>query len=105
MEQNIQPNKFWVKVFRTRQDIVVAICDKEILGKEFEFKGVKVKISEKFYGGKLVDENIALKLIQKGTIVNLFGKKIVELALKNHFIKKEHTILIDGHPHAQIIKL
>ena len=105
MGQNILPNKFWVKVFRTKQDIVVAICDEEILGREFKFKEVKVKVNEKFYGGKLVDERIALWLIQKGTIINLFGNKIVELALKNHFIKKENTILIDGQLHAQIIKL
>ena len=43
--------------------------------------------------------------MKKATIVNLLGKRIVELALRNGFIEKKNIILFDGHPHAQIIKL
>jgi hypothetical protein len=96
---------FWCKIFQTKYDLVLALCDKELLGKILKKSSLRIKISEKFYGGKLVDENIALKLMKKATIGNLIGKKIVALAEKNGFITKENIILINGIPHAQFVKI
>jgi hypothetical protein len=98
---------FWCNVFLDKKDIVVVICDEELLGKKLRMKEKKItiEISKKFYGGKLIDEETALKLLDKATIGNLMGKNIVELASKNGFIVKENVILIDGVPHAQFVKL
>ena len=98
---------FWCNIFHDKKDLVVVVCDEELLGKKLKFKekGITIEVSEKFYGGKLVDESVVLKLLQKATIANLMGKKIVELASKNGFIAEENIILIDGVPHAQFIKL
>jgi hypothetical protein len=95
---------FWSKVFQTKYDLVVAICDEEIIDKEID-KKLKIKVSKNFYGGKLIDEEVALKLMKKATIGNLIGKKIVELAEKNGFITRENIILINGISHAQFIKI
>lgn len=95
---------FWSKVYPTKHDLVVAICDEELLDKQIG-KKIKIKISKEFYGGKLIDDNIALKLMEKASIGNLIGKKIVELAEKNGFIIKENIIVIDGIPHAQFVKI
>jgi|YelNatPaOPRAMG01_1025707.scaffolds.fasta_scaffold10145_4 hypothetical protein len=98
---------FWCNVFTDKKDIVVVICDEELLGKKLKMKekNITIEISEKFYRGKLIDENTAKKLLDKATIGNLMGKNIVELASKNGFIVKENVILIDGVPHAQFVKL
>jgi hypothetical protein len=93
---------FWSKVFQTKYELVVAICDEELLDKKIG-KKFKIKISKEFYGEKLIDENVALKLMKKATIGNLIGKNIVELAEKNGFIIKEN--IIDGIPHAQFVKI
>jgi hypothetical protein len=95
---------FWSKVFQTKYELVVAICDEELLDKKIG-KKFKIKISKEFYGEKLIDENVALKLMKKATIGNLIGKNIVELAEKNGFIIKENIIVIDGIPHAQFVKI
>jgi len=89
-EAQLDEKKFWCKVFQTKFDILVAICDKEILGKRMKFKELKIKIDENFYKGVEINEKVALNLIKKATIVNLFGKNIIK---------------IEGYPHAQIIKL
>ena len=104
-EAQLDEKKFWCKVFQTKFDILVAICDKEILGKRMKFKELKIKIDENFYKGVEINEKVALNLIKKATIVNLFGKNIVNLALGKGFIKKDNIIKIEGYPHAQIIKL
>lgn len=96
---------FWVKVFRTRQDMVVAVCDENLLDKELNHEKMKVKVSKQFYGGKLISENVAVKILQRATIGNLFGNEIVEVADRNGFIMKENAILIDGVPHAQFVKI
>jgi hypothetical protein len=98
---------FWCNVFTDKKDVVVVICDEDLLGKKLKMreKRITIEISEKFYRGKLIDEEKAIKLLNKATIGNLMGKNIVELASKNGFIVKENVILIDGVPHAQFVKL
>ncbi|MEM5879545.1 MAG: DUF424 family protein [Candidatus Aenigmatarchaeota archaeon] len=98
---------FWCNVFTDKKDILVVICDEELLGKKLKMKEEKmtVEISKKFYGGKLIDENTAIKILEKATIGNLMGKNIIELASTNGFIAKENVILINGVPHAQFVKL
>lgn len=96
---------FWTKVFKTKQDLVVAMCDQNLLDKELQHQNGKVKISKDFYGGKLISEHVAIRLLEKATIGNLFGKDIVDIADRNGFIIKENSILIDGIPHAQFVKI
>lgn len=98
---------YWTKLFTTKTEIVVALCDEDMLDKVIEFKKTKakIKISKYFYGEHLVDENIVLKLMDRATIGNLFGKSIVNLAERHGFISKENIINIDGIPHAQFVKL
>ncbi|HKZ45614.1 MAG TPA: DUF424 family protein [archaeon] len=96
---------FWGKLFPTKYDLVVAICDEDLIEKEIEMKNHKIKVSKSFYGGELIDEDLAVKAMKRATIGNLIGKKIVSLAEKNHFITKENIISISGTPHAQFVKL
>ncbi|MEM5836498.1 MAG: DUF424 family protein [Candidatus Aenigmatarchaeota archaeon] len=107
MQEEKVNKMFWCNVFFSKKDVVVAICDEELLGKKLKVEGKKltIEVSEKFYGGKLVNEEVALKLLEKATIGNLIGKRCVELAEKNGFIIKENVILINGIPHAQFVKL
>ncbi len=100
-------NMFWTKIFTTRTEIVVALCDEDILEKVLEFKktNAKIKVSKYFYGEHLVDENIVLKLLNRATVGNLMGKNVVTFAEKHGFISKENIINIDGIPHAQFVKL
>jgi len=96
---------YWTKVFKTKQDLVVAICDQNLLDKEINHRNMKIKISKSFYGGKLISEHVAIRLLEKATIANLFGEGIVDIAERNGFIIRKNAILIDGIPHAQFVKI
>lgn len=96
---------YWCKIFGTRHNTVVAMCDENILGKMIGNKNLSVKVNEEFYGGIMVDSDAAVKLMDKATIGNLMGAEIVGLAEKNGFITKENIILIDDIPHAQFVKI
>ncbi len=96
---------FWCKIFQTRYEVVVAICDESLMEKVLDRKERKIKISKEFYGGRLVDGRVAINIMNKATIGNLIGREIIELADKNGFISKENVILIDDVPHAQFVNL
>ncbi|MBI2545104.1 MAG: DUF424 family protein [Candidatus Aenigmarchaeota archaeon] len=97
---------YWAKVYGVKDEIVVAICDEDLLDKTLNFKNkVEVKVTKGFYGDRYIDDTVALRLLDKSTIGNLMGKNIVKLAMKNGFISKENIINIDGTPHAQFAKI
>lgn len=97
--------KYWCKIFQTRQDLVGAFCDKSVLGKELEDERFKIKVSKHFYGGVLVSEKVAVRIMSRITIGNIIGKDVIEIAKENGFITEENIILIDEVPHAQFVKL
>ncbi|MEX2739341.1 MAG: DUF424 domain-containing protein [Candidatus Wukongarchaeota archaeon] len=94
---------FWCKTFSVKGQFVVAICDKNLLGKKIGNE-LKITVKESFYRGELVDEKKVLELMKKSNICNLMGKNIIDLALKNKFITKENIIFIGDVPHAQFIR-
>ncbi len=94
---------FWCKIFQTKYDLVVAICDQELLDKQIGQNPV-IKVSRNFYGERIIDEDTAVKLMKKATIGNLIGKRIIDLAEKNGFIIRKNIILINDIPHAQFVK-
>jgi hypothetical protein len=99
-------NKFWGKVIKTKFEILVAICDEELVGKEIEIeRDFRVIVNERFYKERLIDEKEALELMEKATIGNLIGKRIIEVAIRENIISPESVILIGGIPHAQFIKI
>ncbi len=97
--------KYWCKVFHTRQDLVGAICDEDLLDKELEDDRFKIKVTKHFYGGVLISERVAVRIMGKVSIGNIIGKDVTSVAMKSGFITEENIILIDGVPHAQFVRL
>lgn len=99
-------NEFWCKVNKTKTDFIVAICDKELLGKKIKVdKDFSIHIAEIFYKERLISDVEAKELMSKATILNLFGEKIVKLAVEIGIISLDNVIYFDGVPHAQYIKI
>jgi len=93
---------FWCKTFKIKDELLVTICDEKLLNKTIS-KEPKVKVHKLFYGGKLVDEDEAVKLMRKSSIGNLMGEEIIKIAARENFITKKNVILIGDVPHAQYI--
>jgi hypothetical protein len=86
---------------------VVAICDKELLGKTFEEGKRSITITENFFKGEEKTEKEVLKIIEEGSAedytFNIVGKKAVAAALKVGIIKPEGIIKIKGVPIALVL--
>ena len=94
---------FWCKIHSVKGQIIVAICDKDLLGKKIG-KELKINVSEAFYGEDLIDEKKASELMGRSAICNILGKNIIELAIEKKFITKENIMFIGDIPHAQFIQ-
>jgi hypothetical protein len=94
-----------MRVSETHDHYIVAICDKPLLGKTLIEGQIKFKVSEEFYGGELVDSKICLNHLEKATIANMIGKSAVQTAINAGLVHEQAVLYIEGHPHAQWVKL
>lgn len=95
----------YVKVHHHGKDIVVAVCDADLLGKTFTEGAVKIEVSEKFYGGERMKIKDAMKIAKKATIANFLGENSVKYAIKNKLVHKDAVIVIASIPHAQLVRI
>ncbi|AKB80025.1 hypothetical protein MSHOH_3542 [Methanosarcina horonobensis HB-1 = JCM 15518] len=95
----------YLKVYKNGGHILVAACDKEVLGKTLKHGNTTVEISRAFYEGELVSEEKLQKALEEATTANLFGEKTIKCAIKCGFIDPDSVIMIDCVPHAQAFKI
>ncbi|MGQ9529814.1 MAG: DUF424 domain-containing protein [Candidatus Bathycorpusculaceae bacterium] len=86
-------------------NVLLAICDAEILGKTLREGKITFHIKEEFYKGAKVNIEEALAMIENSTIINMVGKNVVEKAVEKGYVHPEAILIIEGIPHAQIVKL
>ncbi|MDI9645920.1 MAG: DUF424 domain-containing protein [Archaeoglobales archaeon] len=92
-----------MKVYRVRGEILVAVCDSELVGKVFKEGDLKIEVKEDFYGSEDFDEEEVKKMLRRATIANITGQKAVDLALKMGLIDKDRILYIANCPHAQMV--
>ncbi len=102
---SISDELVYVNEYSYGEEHVVAICDKELLGKTLVEGERRFYVDPNFYGGRLVSIREAIRLLEVCSIANLVGEKIVSAAIKHGFVHPEAVITIDGVPHAQIIRM
>jgi len=93
---------FYAKVYNVGQEFLVAICDKELLGKTFENEKLRLEVKKEFYGGEIIDKKEASEFLTRATIANMVGEEIISLAIELGIIDKENIIKIENIPHAQM---
>ncbi|MCL1978736.1 MAG: DUF424 family protein [Methanomassiliicoccaceae archaeon] len=84
---------------------ILAACDQEILGMTFRGDGVKIKVSEIFYGGEPISEDAFVERTRSVTIMNLVGNRVVSRAVKEGLVSEESVMVIGEVKHAQVVIL
>jgi uncharacterized protein len=87
------------------RNVLLCMCDTEILGKTLREGKIVFCVKEDFYRGTRVDVEEAVSMIESSTIVNMVGKNVVKKAIEKGFVHPEAVLKIEGVPHAQIVKL
>ena len=98
-------SRFYFKVHRHPDEVLISICDEEILGQTFRGEKSRITVTEEFYGGDLVEEGFVLNNIGSFTILNIVGNRIVELALREGLISGARILTIGEVKHAQAVRM
>lgn len=97
-------SKYLLKVHRSGDVVIVAVCDEEILGKVFREGDVVLNISPQFYGGERVDIDEVIRAIETADIVVISGKRIVEELSNRGFVSIEFALKVGDQYHVQIVR-
>ena len=82
---------------------VVAISDKELIGKVFSEGKYELRISEFFYKGKEVNEDEAKEIMMNANNLNIVGERSVNIAIRLGLVNEKNVLNIGGVKHAQSI--
>jgi len=92
-----------VKVHKKDNRTIVAVCDKELLGRLIEENGKQIDLTGEFYKGEELNAQETMDLIRNADVVNLVGEESIALGLEEDVIEEGNVIRISGVPHAQAI--
>jgi uncharacterized protein len=95
---------FSVRSIAWKNASVVNICDTELIGRTLVEGKLKMHISEAFFGGDLVEEDEAVRLLRESAMVSLAGHKSVGMALSNNMGSPKAVREIEGVPFLMIYK-
>lgn len=95
----------YIKLRKIGNNVLLAMCDAEILGKTLCEGKIVFQVKEEFYKGTRVSIEEAMAMIENSTIVNMVGANVVKKAVEKGYVHPEAILNIEGIPHAQILKL
>lgn len=89
------------------QRYVVAICDKNLLGKKFEEGRLQLDLKESFYKGEEVSKEKALEILvdmaREDATFNIVGKNAINASIESGIISEENIGKIEGIPFALVL--
>ena len=84
--------------------MLISICDAELVGKTLNEGRLRMHISDDYFGGELVGEREALRMMRESAIVNLAGERSVGMALENKMASERAVRKIQGVPFLMIYR-
>ncbi|MCJ7793846.1 DUF424 family protein [Candidatus Bathyarchaeota archaeon] len=94
----------YVNLKKDGRNVLLAICDCELLGRTLREGKIVFHVRDEFYNGRKASVEEAIGMINNSTMVNLVGKCCVEKAIAEGYVHPEAVLKIEGIPHAQIVK-
>lgn len=73
--------QFSAKITDYQKNLMLNICDLDILGKNIVQDDLTMHISENYYGEKIIEHDEAKTLLEKASIINMVGKNIISLSI------------------------
>ncbi len=96
-----------MRIHRVRSELVVAACDEELIGQELAIgsQGHTVRVTAHFYGERVVSKEELVWALQRATIANLLGTRVVGLAAQEGLVQPDSCGTLGGVPHAEIVSV
>ncbi|MFC6764844.1 DUF424 domain-containing protein [Natrinema soli] len=89
----------------TKEGLLIAVCDEDVLGETFEEGELSLTVTEEFYGGDEVDENAVVESLARAAVANIVGTRAVELAVEEGFVDEANVLEVGTTLHAQLLRM
>ena len=96
---------FSARLINHKYTSMLNICDADLLGRTLNRGNLTLKISEKYYGEKVVEKEEAESLLKESNSINMVGKKIISLSTDIGVGSQEGVKEIDGIPFLIVFKM
>lgn len=97
-------NMIYVKVYVKDAEVLLAACDRELMGRTLKGDGIQLKVS-KFYEGEIVSVDELKAMMATATMMNLVGNLVVNAARDAGHVDDSAVMTIDGVEHAQVVRM
>jgi hypothetical protein len=95
----------YMKKYNTEEQLIVAVCDENIIGKKFREGELVLKLEESFYKGDNACKEEVIDALGSATIANIAGERSIECAIECGCIDPDTILYIEGIPHAQMVRI
>ncbi|MGC9310214.1 MAG: DUF424 domain-containing protein [Candidatus Aenigmatarchaeota archaeon] len=92
------------KIFRGKA-VLLAACDRELLGRTLKHGEADFEIKESFYFEKFVGPDELKSLLKEAQIANLVGERAFACSIELGLVNRNNIKLIDGVSHVQVYRL
>ena len=96
---------FSTKVISASGNLMLNICDPELVDKTLQDGNTKIKINPNYYAERDVDEHEAKNLLTKCNSINMVGEKTVSLATSLGIGSEKSIRRIEGIPFLLVFKM
>ncbi len=96
---------FSVKTTDYQKNLMLSICDADLLGKDISENDLTLTISRHYYGEKIVSKNEAEDLLKSSAIINMVGKKTISLSIKLGIGSENGVKVVGGVPFQIVFKI
>lgn len=96
---------FSTKVVIASGNLMLNICDHELVDKTFQDGNTKIKINPNYYAEQNVDEHEAKNLLEKCNSINMVGEKTISLATSLGIGSEKSIRRIEGIPFLLVFKM
>ena len=96
---------FSTKVVSASGNLMLNICDPELVDKTLHDGDTKIKINPNYYGERDVDEHEAKNLLTKCNSINMVGEKTISLATSLGIGSEKSIRRIEGVPFLIVFKM
>ena len=103
MSEDSEIKELYLKIHQHGSEVLIAVCDCEILGKRFAEGHLKMEVSPDFFGENEASYCEVDAALAGATMANFAGSRAVEYAMRLGYVEKENVLSIQGIPCAQMV--
>jgi len=96
---------FSTKVISASGNLMLNICDPELIDKTFHDGNTRITIKANYYAERDIDEHEAKNLLEKCNSINMVGKKTISLATSLGIGSEKSIRRIEGIPFLLVFKM